>query len=224
MEKTNQISLYIVEDYLLSRTTYKHYLSNVEWINILGDFETAEECLHRMEFKPADVIIMDLGLPKMNGIEATKLINEKYPNTKVLILTSHEQDEEVFACLASGANGYALKDIDLNELGNVIRLIDSGAVWIDPKIAKIALSAFPQPNSTNFDNLYEKDAPDVHLTEREMEVLKLVIQGKSNTEIAKEIFISPHTAKSHVCKILSKLAVTDRVQAAVKAVQYNLFK
>lgn len=168
---------------------------------------------------------MDLGLPYMNGLEATKIISRKFPNTKVIVLTSHERDEEIFASLSSGANAYALKDIYLPDLCNVIKEVQKGAVWIDPRIARMALSAFPKPASTDFNNLYNyKKKLDINLSDREKEILKLIVEGKSNTEIADIIMISPHTAKSHVCKILSKLSVPDRVQAAVMAVQYDLLK
>lgn len=218
---TTKISLYIVEDYLLTRTTYKHYFTQHEEFEVLGDFETAEECLEALQAKEADVVLMDLGLPYMNGLEATKIINQQFPRTKVIVLTSHDQDQEIFASLSSGANAYALKDITIPDLINVIKEVHKGAVWIDPKIARMALSAFPKPVSTDFNNLYQKKL-DVNLSEREMTILKLIVEGKSNTEIAEKVSISPHTAKSHVCKILTKLSVTDRVQAAVKAVKYDL--
>lgn len=220
---TSKISLYIVEDYLLTRTTYKHYFTQHEEFEVIGDFETAEECLDALLIKEADIVLMDLGLPYMNGLEATKIINQKFPRTKVIVLTSHDHDEEILASLSSGANAYALKDITFPDLINVIREVHKGAVWIDPKIAKMALSAFPKPVSTDFDNLYDKKKLlNIKLSEREMAILKLIVQGKTNIEIAETVSISPHTAKSHVCKILTKLSVTDRVQAAVKAVQYDL--
>ncbi len=220
--ENDKIQLYIVEDYMLTRATYKHFLSKKQDIELLGDFENAENCIDAMQEKEADVILMDLGLPKMNGLEATKILKERYPAAKVIILTSHEQEEEILASLATGANAYVLKDIDFGVLYNVIQLVNNGAIWIDPKIAQVALSAFPKPVSTNFNNLYDKKVLDTNLTKREIEVLRLIVQGKSNTEIADEILISPNTAKAHVCSILQKLSVTDRVQAAVKAVKQNL--
>ena len=221
----DKIKLYIIEDYLLTRTTYKHHFTHYNDFEVLGDFETAEEGLEALQKNPADVVLMDLGLPYMNGLEATKIISRKFPNTKVIVLTSHERDEEIFASLSSGANAYALKDIYLPDLCNVIKEVQKGAVWIDPRIARMALSAFPKPASTDFDNLYNyKKKLDINLSDREKEILKLIVEGKSNTEIADIIMISPHTAKSHVCKILSKLSVPDRVQAAVMAVQYDPLK
>lgn len=221
----DKIKLYIIEDYLLTRTTYKHHFTKYNDFEVLGDYETAEEGLEALQKKPADVVLMDLGLPHMNGLEATKIISRKFPNTKVIVLTSHERDEEIFASLSSGAHAYALKDIYLPDLCNVIKEVQKGAVWIDPRIARMALSVFPKPASTDFDNLYNyKKKLEINLSEREKEILKLIVEGKSNTEIADIIMISPHTAKSHVCKILSKLSVPDIVQAAVMAVQYDLLK
>ena len=101
--KNSKISVYIVEDYLLTRVTYKKALADNPNINITGDFETAEDCIEALEKQPADVILMDLGLPYMTGIEATKIIHNKYPNIKIIILTSHENDDEVLSSLASGA-------------------------------------------------------------------------------------------------------------------------
>ena len=226
MEKA--ISLYIVEDYKLTRTTYKHFFSQMEdEINILGDFETAEECLEKLKEQPADIVLMDIGLPYMNGITATGIINKKFPKTKVIMLTSHEREDEIFAALGSGAKAYTLKDLELPSLVNAIKEVNTGAVWIDPRIAAIALAYFPEPESTDLEKLYVKTKPrkklNVRLTEREIEILKLVKQGKKNREIGEIIHISEHTAKSHISKILKKLSVTDRVQAAVKALEYNLF-
>lgn len=219
----NEITVYIVEDYELTRKNYIAYFSGIKDIKILGTFETAEECLEAMKSTQADIILMDLGLPAMNGIEATKIINSKYPSTNVVILTSHDRKDEIYASLASGAKGYTLKDIDLKELVGVIHQVYKGNLLIDQRIARAALKLFPIPDSTsNFEDLY-KPHVDEPLTDRELEVLKLMSEGKSNIEIAKAIHISQHTAKSHVCKILTKLAVSDRVQAAVKAVKYHMF-
>lgn len=219
MEK---IKIYIVEDYMLTRATYKHFLSKKENINFLQDFECAEDCITAMTNESADVILMDLGLPEMNGLEATKIIKERWPAAKIIMLTSHEQEDDILASLATGANAYVLKDIEFETLYNIIQLVNDGAIWIDPKIASVAMSVFPKPLSTNFGKLYTKNESGNNLTKRELEVLELIVEGKTNTEIAEKFVISPHTAKTHVCNILQKLAVTDRVQAAVKAIQQNI--
>ena len=220
MEK---IKIYIVEDYFLTRVSYGHTLGKTEDFELLGDFESAEECLEAMKENPADVVLMDLGLPYMNGIEATRIISSEYPNTKVIILTSHETDEEVLACTASGASGYVLKDLEVEPLRKVIRAVNFGALWFDPQIADVTKSVIPKPNSTDFDNLYDTSDIKSILTVRELETLKLVSEGKSNVEIAEIMMVSKNTAKAHVGSILSKLSVTDRVQAAVMAVKANLF-
>ena len=206
-----KISIYIVEDYSLFRLSYKKFLSEYEDIEVLEDFESAEECLEALEKEKVDVILMDIGLPCLSGIEATKIISRKYPNTKVIMLTSHNKENEVLSGLSSGASGYAIKDINAEDLRNLILTVSNGAIWVDPQIAQ-----------KTFSNLKPVNKIDFNLTEREKEILNLMVKGLSNTEIAKKTVISPHTVKSHVCSILKKLMVTDRVQAAVKAVRYDL--
>ena len=209
-----KVSIYIVEDYLLARITCRKALEQFEDLEIKNDFETAEECIEALEKNPVDVVLMDIGLPYMTGIEATKIIKEKYPNTKIIMLTSHDNQEEIISSLASGANAYALKDISVEDLHDAILNTNKGCIWIHPKIASIINHTFVNAK------LIPKD--DFNLTSREKEVLELLTQGLSNTEIAEKLIISTHTAKAHVCNILTKLSVTDRVQAAVKATKYDL--
>ena len=209
-----KVSIYIVEDYLLARVTCRKALEQFNDLEIKNDFETAEECIEALEKEPIDVILMDIGLPYMTGVEATKIVKEKYPNTKIIMLTSHDNQEEIISSLASGANAYALKDISVEDLHGAIIDTYKGCIWIHPKIAGIINRTFVNAKLTPKD--------DFNLTSREKEVLVLLTQGLSNTEIAEKLIISSHTAKAHVCNILTKLSVTDRVQAAVKAVKYDL--
>lgn len=220
-----KIKIYVVEDYFLVRLSYRHTLGKINDFELAGEFETAEDCLKAMEKDPADIVLMDLGLPApyMNGIEATRILTAKYPNTKVIVLTSHEREEEVLASAASGASGYILKETDPAILHNAIRTVKYGALWIDPQFADVAKSTFPKPVSTDLENLYPKSDIQTILTSRELETLKLVSEGKSNVEIAEILMVSKNTAKAHVGSILSKLSVTDRVQAAVMAVKAKLF-
>lgn len=211
------IKLCIVEDYNLTRTALKCSLASYDDIDVVADFEDAEGCLGYLTSNSVDIIIMDLGLPNMDGLEATKIIKEKYPEIKVIIVTSHETDEEVLTALASGANAYSLKDIEFPDLHKVINLVIKGGIWLDPRIVQIAMKVFRQQQTQSSKKDFE-----CNLTDREKEVLKFLSEGLSNSEIAEKLIISPHTAKVHVSNILSKLAVTDRVQAAVKAYQYNL--
>ena len=216
-----EVSVIIVEDYKLTRMGLKSSLEEFDGISVVGESEDAEKGLLLINRLKPDVVLMDLGLPGMNGIEATGRVKQENPDVKIIILTSHERDEEVLAALGSGANAYCLKDIEPHALVNVIKEVAKGACWLDPVIAKVALKLFPKPENIRISSSNLTDGRS-QLTEREMEVLRLLVKGKSNTEIAKDLIVSVHTAKAHVCSILQKLCVDDRVQAAVKAVKENI--
>ena len=222
MHKKEVISVVIVEDYKLTRVGLKSALNEYEHINVVGEAEDADQGIKMINNLKPDVVLMDLGLPGMNGLEATIKLKEMQPNIKVIILTSHERGEEVIAALGSGANAYCLKDITPETLSEVIKNVAEGACWVDPGVSSVALNFFPKPENVSL--IQTNDVPDARaqLTERELEVLKHLVKGKSNTEIAKELIVSVHTAKAHVCSILQKLCVDDRVQAAVKAIKENI--
>ncbi|MBR2386296.1 response regulator transcription factor [bacterium] len=220
--KTNAIKVVIIEDYKLTRVGLRYALNEFDYIDVIGESETAKEGIELILNKKPDVVLMDLGLPGINGLEAIVQIKEKMPNVKIIILTSHDREEEVIAALGSGATAYCLKDIEPTMLSEVIKCCATGACWIDPNVAKVALKLFPKPENLDFLTTGETNEIKNQLTEREAEVLKHLVQGKSNTEIAKELIVSVHTAKAHVCSILQKLCVDDRVQAAVKAIRENL--
>ena len=217
-----QLSVIIIEDFKLTRVGLRCALNSNPDINVIAECENAVVGLECIEKYKPDVVLMDLGLPEMNGIEATIKVKEMLPNTKIIALTSHDREEEVIAALASGAHGYCLKDIDPVKLADVVRDVASGVCWIDPQVAQLALNAFPKPDNTSLLPSKSNSGGRVPLTERECEVLKHLVMGKSNTEIAKELIVSVHTAKAHVCSILQKMCVNDRVQAAVKAVREGL--
>ncbi len=217
-----KISLYIVEDYLLNRVNLRHSLNKFDDVEVIGEFETAEDCIEKMQTRPCDIVLMDLGLPCMNGIDATKHIKNNFPDTKIIVLTSHDNDNTVLAALAAGANAYCLKDSDENILIDIIKTVNSGALWLTPKIAAVPANHLPKPRVPIVKNIKFTDHSDIKLSERELSVLKLMAEGKSNPEIAKECTISTHTAKAHVASILAKLGVDDRVQASVKAVKAKL--
>lgn len=216
------INVVIVEDYKLTRVGLRSTINEFENISVVGEAEDAIQGLEIIKKEHPQVVLMDLGLPGMNGIEATQKLKELYPDINVIILTSHDREEEVLAALGSGASAYCLKDIDPKTLSSVIRNVAKGACWLDSAIAKVALNLFPKPENTNFQGCGEVSDARTQLTEREFEVLRLLVKGKSNTEIAKELIVSVHTAKAHVCSILQKLCVDDRVQAAVKAIKENI--
>lgn len=222
--ENQEIRVVIVEDYKLTRVGLRCALNQIENINVVAEAESAEEGIEIIKREQPDVVLMDLGLPNMNGLEATIKIKEMFSQIKVVILTSHDREEEVLASFGSGANAYCLKDIEPKALSDVIKSAAKGACWIDPTVARLALKLFPKPENVEFLSKNTNTDPKGHLTEREQEVLKLLVQGRSNTEIAKELIVSVHTAKAHVCSILQKLCVDDRVQAAVKAIKEGLVK
>ena len=216
------IKVVIVEDFKLTRVGLRCALNENPDIDVVAEAENAIEGLKMIEKLKPHVVLMDLGLPGMNGIEAIMKVKEFAPEIKTIALTSHDREEEVIAALSSGASAYCLKDIDPLKLADVVRDVSTGVCWIDPVVAQLALNAFPKVENIGFLPNKTPSEGRIPLTEREFEVLKHLVSGKSNTEIAKELIVSVHTAKAHVCSILQKMCVNDRVQAAVKAVKEGM--
>lgn len=212
----------MVDDYLLARIAIKKYFDTCKDIEIIGDFSSVATCLEKLEQTQPDIILMDIDIPDINGIEATRIIKEKYPKIKVIIFTSSEHEEHILAALAAGACGYVLKN-NHADLKKIVKTVEEGVFWMDLKSAKAAFSILPSPKIEEIENFYEDKELKNTLTQRELEVLKLMAQGKTNSQIASEIIVSTNTAKAHVGNILSKLEVKDRVQAVVKAMRANLF-
>jgi len=220
--KQDTISVIIIEDFKLTRVGLRCALNSNEDINVVAESDNATDGLALIKQHNPDVVLMDLGLAGMNGIEATIKVREMNPDIMIIALTSHDREEEVIAALSAGAMAYCLKDIDPTKLADVIRDVKNGVCWLDPLVARKALDAFPKQEALGILSNRNTEEGRVPLTEREFEVLKHLVDGKSNTEIAKELIVSVHTAKAHVCSILQKMCVNDRVQAAVKAVKEGL--
>jgi DNA-binding NarL/FixJ family response regulator len=215
------IRLVLVEDYKLVRIGLRSVLNEDPRIEVVGEAETGEQGIDLVKQLKPDLVILDLGLPGIDGIEVTKIIKNMDENIKVVILTSHEVEDEVLAALSAGANAYCLKEITSNRLIEVVKSVYEGAAWLDPAIAGMALEMFSASGMKSKGG-NASARTDLQLTERENQVLTLLVEGKSNSEIADALSVSVHTAKAHVCSILQKLSVHDRVQAAVKAVKENL--
>lgn len=218
----NIIKVVIVEDFKLTRAGLRCALNENKDIDVVGESENAIEGLKIIERHKPHIVLMDLGLPMMNGIEAIVKLRETNKSVKIIALTSHDREEEVIAVLSAGANAYCLKDIDPIKLSDVIRDVSKGVCWLDAEIAEKVLRSFPKQDKMMLLSGQARNENQVPLTEREYEVLKHLVTGKSNTEIAKELIVSVHTAKAHVCSILQKMCVNDRVQAAVKAVKEGM--
>ena len=164
-----------------------------------------------------DIVLMDIKMPRMDGIQATRKLKENLPQLKVLILTSNDSREDIFAAFAAGADGYCMKDIPSGQLVQAIHSVFGGAAWIDPQLARVVLDSALAKAPVS-----ARKVMDFNLSARELEVLGLLVQGLNNSDIAKKLVLSPETVKSHMRHILAKLEVSDRTQAAMKAMREGL--
>ena len=211
-------NILIVEDHELTRFGLKTAFEGVDFVGNLYEAESAEKAIEIFNANQIDIVIMDLGLPMMNGIEATKIIRNSNKDVKIIILTSHNDEKEVLNSLKAGANAYCSKEINPQRLIQVVQSVADGAAWFDPSIAHIVLKA--TTNSPVIDTA--NNSKEYDLTAREAQILKLMTEGYSNMEIAQILVISINTTKAHVANILQKLEVDDRLQAALKALKYKI--
>ena len=216
------IELMLVEDQKLMRVGLKSLFEENEGLKVTVEAENGKEAVEKFRTNHPDVVLMDIGLPDITGIEAAKQILDFNVNAKIIILTSHLTEKEVVDSIETGAKAYVMKDINTDILKMIIRTVKDGAVWIDP----LAVPFLRDKNKAVIPQRQVSRAmfrsEHANLTQREYEVLKLIVDGKSNNEIAEELTISSHTAKAHVCNIIQKLLVDDRTQAAVKALKEGL--
>lgn len=217
----------IVEDHALTRFGLKTVFEAEEIFDKVLEAQNAKTGIELIEKNPVDLVIMDLGLPDIDGIEATRILKEKNSSIKIVILSSHEQEEDVIKSLKAGAAAYCTKDVAPEKLIDISKSVLKGAAWFDPKVAQYVLdAAVKSPAETdNKESLKQQiiePKEQINLTLREKQVLALIAQGLPNSEIAKKLEVSINTTKAHVCNILQKLCVNDRTQAAIKAIKYNL--
>ena len=220
--ETVPVRVLLVEDHKLMRVGLKSLFDELKDIDIVSEAQTGKEALENYKITHPDVTLMDIGLPDISGIEVTKRIIEANQNAAIIMLTSHLTEQEVMESLQAGAKAYVMKDINIEILRMIIKTVKEGAMWIDPKVVPILRDkncGIIPPRQMSRAMFKEQHA---NLTQREYEVLKLVVDGKSNSQIAQELTISEHTAKAHVCNIIQKLVVDDRTQAAVKALKEGL--
>jgi len=216
------IKILLVEDQKLMRVGLKSLFEEHPELEIIAEAQSGKEAIEAYKTIHPDITLMDIGLPDMSGIEATKKILEIDSKAKIIILTSHLSENEVMESLQAGACAYVMKDINTEILKMIIQTIKEGAMWLDPQAVPILREkncGVVPPRQMSRAMFKEQHA---NLTQREYEVLKLVVDGKSNFEIAEALTISEHTAKAHVCNIIQKLVVDDRTQAAVKALKEGL--
>jgi DNA-binding NarL/FixJ family response regulator len=209
----SHIRVLLVEDYKLVRIGIRMVLNGDPDLQVVAEADCGEQALQLCRQTNPDLIILDLGLPDLDGLEVTRRIRQFNPYVRILILTSAEEEEDIVSCLSAGANAYCLKDILSERLIEVVKAVHEGAVWLDPRVASRALQAFALRATARTMRSH------MPLTNREREVLRLVVEGMSNVQIARALNISKHTSKAHICSILQKLAVRNRKKAAQKAVE-----
>ena len=213
------IRVVICDDHALFRRGLSMVLEAEEGIEVVGEAEDGEAVVRTVEELAPDVVLMDVRMPKLSGIEATRAIAEAAPSTRIVMLTVSDEEEDLYEAIKAGAAGYLLKEISIEEVAEAIRAVVSGQSLITPSMASKLLA--------EFSNLSKKAearqaVPTPQLTSRELEVLKLVAQGMSNKEIAAELYISENTVKNHVRNILEKLHLHSRMEAVVYAVREKI--
>lgn len=214
MEKKN---ILIVEDHALTRFALSASLKDEDFIEQIFEAKDAYEAYDILEKEKINVVLMDLGLPGIDGIAATNAIKKKYSDIKIIIITSHNEEKEVQKCMQSGINAYCSKDIKPDKLITLIKDVINGAIWFDSSVSNYILNMTKEQKDTE-----AKKETIYNLTSKELMVLNLLAEGNSNLEIANKLNISVNTTKVHVCSILQKLSVDDRTQAAVKALKENI--
>lgn len=220
------IRILLVEDHPVSRTGIRYLLSGVADFEIVGEGENGLQAVELARALRPDVVLMDVAMPLMNGIDAARtLLQENSSKTKVIMLTAYDSEQDIYASLTAGAHGYCLKDTDAERLCGAIRSVASGDIWLDAGIADKFLqglkSAYSMKSSQS-DASQDAKKNVSQLSARESEVLTLLVQGLSNQEIANRLVIGRETVKTHIRHIMEKLAVSDRTQAAVKALKEGL--
>ncbi|MFE4107305.1 response regulator [Almyronema epifaneia] len=229
------IRIVLIEDHDLTRVGLKAAMQQQPDMTVVGETSSGKAGLSILREIQPDVAVVDIGLPDMDGVEITrqfKASQNETATTKILILTMHDNEEAVMAAFAAGADSYSVKDVDIEQLIEAIRVTHAGNAWIDPTIARIVLNQAQQQqveiassadgSASDRQADYEQVLAAYPLTERELEVLELIVAGYSNAAIAEELYITVGTVKTHVCNILNKLSASDRTQAAVRALRTGL--
>lgn len=217
------IRILIVDDQQLLRLGFRMLIDAQPDLEVVGEAGDGAEALRVIGREKPEVVLMDVRMPGMDGIEATEQIAARFPDTRVLVLTTFDLDEYAFAALRAGASGFVLKSIESDELLAAIRTVARGDAVVAPRITRRLLETFAHQLPIGDDPaVADADARVARLTQREREVLAEIAQGRSNAEIAERLFLSESTIKTHVGRILPKLGLRDRVQAVVFAYQTGI--
>lgn len=209
------ISVLLVDDHAIVRQGIKMFLELQDDLTVVGEVESGQQAIEFVRHNPPDVVLMDLIMPEMDGVTATHHIRQISPQTQIIILTSYHEDEHIFPAIRAGALSYLLKDVKAPVLVEAIRKASNNEAMLHPNIATRIIHEM---------NGAQKVNPFQELTEREMEVLRLVAQGHSNNDVAEKLVVTPKTVRTYVSNILSKLHLNDRTQAAVYAWQEGIVR
>lgn len=221
MASSEPIRILIVDDHSLFRQGLRRVLETEDYLAVVGEAENGEQALERARTLIPDVVLMDINLPSMNGIEVTRHIKAELPNTAVIMLTAYHDENQVFYAIRAGASAYYPKDVTAETLIGAIEQVNQGLYVIEESVlSKPELAKWIQQRFTELEPFWEgAEELFVPLSDREMDILHLITRGLSNREIALELGISHQTVKNHMTSILRKLAVNDRTQAAVYALR-----
>ncbi|MGW5432383.1 response regulator [Streptomyces sp. NPDC004059] len=213
------VRIVLADDQQLVRSGLRVLMADHPDLDVVGEAATGEEAVQRVRETGPDVVVMDIRMPGMDGIEATRRITAGNASTRVLILTTFDEDDHVYGALQAGASGFAVKDMALDDILGAIRVVAAGDALIAPSVTRRLIADFVErrPAAPR-----HPARPLDGITEREREVLTLVGRGRSNTEIAEDLFITVATAKSHVSRLLTKLDARDRVQLVITAYEAGL--
>ncbi len=215
---TATYNLLIVEDYTLIQIGLESLFRKTDWCTNVSIANSGEEALAQLAKTPTDIAILDIGLPDTNGIALAQQVRAIYPDIKIIMLTSHDNQREVLEALSAGAQGYCLKGVLSESICDIVKQVADGGLWLDPGIAKFVVDVVDQhkPSSDSDD--------DYALSDRELEILRLVSYGNNNDEIAKALFLSTHSIKQTMTKIFDKLSVSDRTEAVAMAIRNNIIE
>ncbi|HEY2687959.1 MAG TPA: response regulator transcription factor [Streptosporangiaceae bacterium] len=222
--RAEPIRTMIVDDHALFRRGLEMVLDEEGDIELVGQASDGTEAVEKAAESLPDVVLMDIRMPRSSGIEACRAMKEAAPSAKIVILTISDEEEDLFEAIRAGASGYLLKDISLDEVADTVRAVYGGQSLINPSMAGKLLTEFATLARREADTDPTQEVPAPRLTEREMQVLKLVARGMNNRDIAKELFISENTVKNHVRNILEKLQIHSRMEAVMVAVREKLIE
>lgn len=221
-KNNDKVRLMLVDDHKLFRCGIKSLFDSSSNVCVIAEASNGKEGISKIVAQNPDVVLLDLELGDINGLDLIEKVLSQKPDVKFVILTSHINEHVINKAMKMGIYGYILKDINAEFLDMIVKSVSTGAMWIDKKVVQILRELNPNVVPATQVSRSSFKSTHANLTAREYEVLKLVVDGKSNQQIAAALNISEHTSKAHVCNIIQKLVVDDRTQAAVKAIREGI--